>query len=283
MTKNIRWLSMSSLVSLLFVTCACSPENNPKKETTPPPSPVKEESAQQTTTETENQGEISSQDVKKLSEAFGHFIGRNLKTPGVNFDLDSIIKGMKDGHAGKPQPIPDKEYEELMIKLQQQAFNRLATDNLKAANDYMAKNVKEAGVVEVEPGKLQYVILEQGQGEAVQEHGTPKIKYVGKYIDGTTFSSSDETGGPLNIPLDQTIAGFSKGLVGMKEGEKRRLFVHPDLGYGVSGNLPPNALLIFDIEIVKAQSTEEDTNSDEEADDLSYEQDDQIDDEDTDQ
>ena len=44
---------------------------------------------------------------------------------------------------------------------------------------------------------------------------------------------------PITIPLDQTIPGFSKGIVGMKEGEKRRLFVHPDLGYGTTGQLPP--------------------------------------------
>lgn len=48
----------------------------------------------------------------------------------------------------------------------------------------------------------------------------------------------------------------------MKEGEKRRLFVHPDLGYGTSGHLPPNALLIFDIELVKADSHDQDNNDD---------------------
>jgi len=71
------------------------------------------------------------------------------------------------------------------------------------------------------------------------------------------FGSSEETGGPITIPLDQTIPGFSKGLVGMKEGEKRRLFVHPDLGYGTMGQLPPNELLIFDIEVVKADTADE--------------------------
>lgn len=191
-------------------------------------------------------------DMKKLSEAFGHFIGRNLNSPGIKFDLESIIKGMRDGAAGKPAPMSDQDYEAMMIKVQEQAFKQLAEDNLKAANEFMAKNAKADKVVVIEPGKLEYLIVQEGTGPAVTEHSTPQIQYTGKYIDGSVFGSSEQSGGPITIPLDQTIPGFSKGIVGMKEGEKRRLFVHPDLGYGTSGHLPPNALLIFDIDLVKA-------------------------------
>ena len=59
------------------------------------------------------------------------------------------------------------------------------------------------------------------------------------------------------VSLDETIPGFSKGIIGMKEGEKRTLYIHPDLAYGVNGNLPPNSLLTFEIEIVKANSPQE--------------------------
>jgi peptidylprolyl isomerase len=52
----------------------------------------------------------------------------------------------------------------------------------------------------------------------------------------------------------------------MKEGEKRRLYVHPDLGYGTTGQLPPNELLIFDIEVVKADSDDAKTKTDKSAD-----------------
>src|SRR4029079_2074003 len=130
----------------------------------------------------------------------------------------------------------------------------MSTANLKSANDFMEKNKKESNVKEVVPGKLQYSILKEGNGATVDSHSSPKIHYTGKYQDGTVFGTSEEMGGPITIPLDQTIPGFSKGIVGMKEGEKRRLFVHPDLGYGTTGQLPPNELLIFDIEVVKANA-----------------------------
>lgn len=193
-------------------------------------------------------------DMKKLSEAFGNFIGRNLQSPGLSFDLESIIKGIREGASGQPSPLTEKEYEEMMAAVQEKAFKEMSTSNLKTANDFMTKNKQEAGVTEVVPGKLQYSVLKEGSGATVEAHSSPKINYTGKYQDGTVFGTSEEMGGPITIPLDQTIPGFSKGILGMKEGEKRRLYVHPDLGYGTTGQLPPNELLIFDIEVVKANS-----------------------------
>lgn len=197
---------------------------------------------------------FSQEEISKLSEAFGHFIGRNLKNPGVHFDIESIIKGIRNGYSGSPAPMSEQEYEKMMAKLQEQAFKQLSQENLKAANAFMEKNKHAEGIIELEPGKLQYMILEKGSGAEVKSNSTPQIHYVGKYIDGTVFGNSEDAGGPITIPLGQTIKGFSQGIVNMKEGEKRRLFVHPDLGYGTAGQLPPNALLIFDIEVVKAET-----------------------------
>ena len=58
------------------------------------------------------------------------------------------------------------------------------------------------------------------------------------------------------IPLDEALPGLKQGMVGMKEGEKRLLFIHPDLGYGKESYVP-NSLLIFDIEVIKADTSAE--------------------------
>lgn len=196
-------------------------------------------------------------DMKKLSEAFGNFIGKNLQSPGLSFDLDSIIKGVREGAAGQPPPLTEKEYEEAMAIVQERAFKDMSSANLKAADEFMQTNKETTGIVEIVPGKLQYEVLTPGTGSEVEAHASPKITYTGKYQDGTVFGTSEEMGGPITIPLDQTVPGFSKGIIGMKEGEKRRLFVHPDLGYGTTGQLPPNELLIFDVEVVQATSEPE--------------------------
>jgi len=198
--------------------------------------------------------EDEKQEMIKLSEAFGHFIGRNLNSPGMKFDLEAIIRGMREGAAGKPAPMSDKDYEALLMKMQEKAFTEVSDNNLKTANEFLEKNKSSPNVKEIEPNKLQYEILKEGTGPAVTETDAPMINYTGQYADETTFGSSEDTGGPVTIPLSQTIPGFSKGILGMKEGEKRRLFVHPDLGYGTMGQLLPNSLLIFDIEVVKANN-----------------------------
>ncbi len=208
-------------------------------------------------------------DMKKVSEAFGQFIGRHLKSPGMDFDLDGVIRGIRDGASGKAAPMTDKEYEKMMLMVQKNAIEKTSSENLKAANEYIQKNSKNAGMVEVQPGKLYYQVIKEGNGEVVGTHATPQITYSGQFIDGTVFGSSDETG-PVSIPLDQTIPGFSLGIAGMQEGEKRRLIIHPELGYGMTGHLPPNSLLIFEIEVVKANTAEiSDSGSDDDEDDFS--------------
>jgi len=244
MLKKSRLLAFAALTTLM--ACNAAPKDEKKSD----------EQKKHETTQTKNDnGDL---DIHKVSEALGHFIGRNLKAPGIQFDMEAIIQGMRAGAAGKPAPMSDEDYEKAMAQLQQKAYSNLSDTNLKAAEDFMQQNTKTKGLVEIIPGKLTYVILEPGKGATVPEHGTPLITYTGKYIDGTVFGSSENAGGPITVPIDQTIPGFSKGLAGMKEGEKRRLFVHPDMGYGKTGQLPPNSLLIFDIEVVKATSPDSD-------------------------
>lgn len=204
---------------------------------------------------------ISEEDMQKLSETFGHFIGRNLKAPGINLDVDKVVSGLRKGYEGKPAPLTDQEFETMMSIVQAQAFTEMSEKNLEEANAFLQKNKKEKEITSVESDKLQFKVLEKGDGETVEKGDTPLIKYKGSYLNGTVFGSSEESGGPVAVPLDQTIPGFSKGLLGMKEGEKRKLFVHPDLGYGTSGALQPNALLVFEVEVLEADHEEEKNDS----------------------
>jgi peptidylprolyl isomerase len=193
-------------------------------------------------------------DINKLSEALGNFIGRNLENPGMKFDIESVIKGIREGAAGRPSPMSEEEYEKALTSVQETAFLELSDRNLKAATEFLKENAKKPNIIQLDPEKLQYEVVIAGSGPAVTPTDRPLINYVGKFLDGTVFGNSQDAGGPIAISLEQTIPGFSKLLVGMKEGEKRKLYIHPDLGYGTTGQLPPNSLLIFDVEVVKANS-----------------------------
>lgn len=217
------------------------------------------EEAPQTKQNSSNENPKVQVDINKLSEALGNFIGRNLENPGMKFDLESVIKGIREGAAGRPSPMTEEEYEKALTLVQETAFAEVSERNLKAANDFLKENAKNSNVIQLEPEKLQYEVVTEGSGAAVEPSSKPLIHYTGKFLDGTVFGSSQESGGPIAISLDQTIPGFSKLLIGMKEGEKRKFYIHPDFGYGTTGQLPPNSLLMFDVEVLKANSTPEDT------------------------
>jgi len=138
-----------------------------------------------------------------------------------------------------------------MAAVQERLINHMAEENLKTAEAFLKKNGTEPDVRSLENGKLQYKIVKNGSGEVVPAGGSPEINFTGKLADGEVFSSSEEMG-PITIDLSKTVPGFSKGIAGMKEGEKRILYIHPDLAYGTQGQLPPNSLLIFEVDVLKA-------------------------------
>lgn len=196
-------------------------------------------------------------DLKKLSETFGNLIGRSLKGPGFSFDMESLITGIRNGADGKPAPLTDEEYEKGMAQVQERLLTHMADENLKIAENFLKANANQPDVRSLEDGKLQFKIVKSGTGEVVPAGGSPEINFTGKLADGEVFSSSEDMG-PITLDLSKTIPGFSKGIVGMKEGEKRILYIHPDLAYGKQGPLPANSLLIFEVEVLKANAPKED-------------------------
>jgi peptidylprolyl isomerase len=105
------------------------------------------------------------------------------------------------------------------------------------------------------PSGLKYVDLVVGTGQAVKTGDHVSVNYVGKLIDGTKFDASADHGGTFDYVQGVTglIAGWTEGTSTMKVGGKRKLIIPPQLGYGMQGagdTIPPNATLIFEIELV---------------------------------
>ncbi len=101
---------------------------------------------------------------------------------------------------------------------------------------------------------LKYVVVAEGTGDTPAPGAMVKVHYTGKLLDGTTFDSSVERGQPIDFPVGQgrVIKGWDEALLTMKKGEKRVLIIPASLGYGPSGRgpIPPNATMIFDVELV---------------------------------
>jgi FKBP-type peptidyl-prolyl cis-trans isomerase len=96
-----------------------------------------------------------------------------------------------------------------------------------------------------------------GGGATAEVGDTVSVHYTGTLRDGTKFDSSYDRGEPFSFTIGKgsVIAGWEKGIVGMKVGGKRKLTIPPELGYGEKdmGKIPPNSTLIFEIELLDVQ------------------------------
>lgn len=107
----------------------------------------------------------------------------------------------------------------------------------------------------VTPSGLQYLDLVKGSGREAHVGETASVHYTGWLKDGTKFDSSVDRGQPFQFRLGagRVIKGWDEGVVGMNIGSKRKLIIPPNLGYGARGAgriIPPNATLIFEVELL---------------------------------
>lgn len=197
-------------------------------------------------------------DIKKISEAFGNFVGSSIVGPQqpIQYDIDSVILGIQKGVRGEPAPMTEQELQLSIQSLLTKAHSKLADENLVKAEAFLTKQASDKKITVAVPGRLHYEIIQASDGEEIKSDSQPTFEYKGTFLDGNEFGNSEVTG-PITLPLDGVIKGLGEGLLGMKEGEERRFFIHPEYAYGTSGELPPNSLLIFEIKIVKANQPKE--------------------------
>ncbi|MBX9744233.1 MAG: FKBP-type peptidyl-prolyl cis-trans isomerase [Chlamydiales bacterium] len=192
------------------------------------------------------------QNIAKISEAMGHLIGKNLEALGLELDVQAIVKGLQDAAAGKGSPMKEEECVQAIALLQEEHVEMLAEKNREAAEFFLETNQKTEGVISLENNKIQYKILKEGMGQALESYNSPIVRYSARYLDGQALETITEE---ELISLDETIPGFSKGIIGMKEGEIRTLYLHPDQSFGKQSHFPPDALMIFEVELIKADGS----------------------------
>lgn len=209
-------------------------------------------------TSTQAQDVDLSVERNQISYSVGVNIGQNLAMQGLaeQIDLDAFIAGLRDIVQGQPKMTEEEVMNALMtfqqqLVEQQQAMAEAARDE---GVEFLAQNGQRSGVTTTASG-LQYEVLESGATSGSSPAATDSVlaHYEGRFIDGEVFDSSIQRGEPAQFMLNQVIPGWTEGLQLMKPGDKWRLYIPSDLGYGPTGSgpIPPFSVLVFDVELIE--------------------------------
>ncbi|KZN63616.1 FKBP-type peptidyl-prolyl cis-trans isomerase [Pseudoalteromonas luteoviolacea] len=134
-----------------------------------------------------------------------------------------------------------------------QKQKQIAQINRIDAEEFLAKNASKEGIITTASG-LQYEIIHKGEGSASPSiNDSVTVHYHGTLLSGIVFDSSVDRGEALTFSPKQVITGWTEALQLMVEGDKFRLFIHPDLAYGdrAAGKIGAGSLLIFEVELLK--------------------------------
>ena len=200
---------------------------------------------------------------QQMGYSYGFLMGRSNADTLSNINLDAFVMGLKQGSTAEKSSLTDEEMAKALLEFkkineakQLIKFQKLAAENLRSGQQFLAENAKKAGVVTL-PSGLQYQILKNGSGQSPTARSKVTVSYEGRLIDGTIFDSSIARNQPVEFQASQVIQGWTEGLQLMKEGAKYRFFIPAKLAYGEIGSgdaIEPNSTLIFDIELLKIGS-----------------------------
>jgi len=205
-------------------------------------------------------------DKQKMSYALGMSLGANLRAQAVDVDPAVMLQGIKDAIAGTKMAMTEDEMKAAINKLQadlrvkQEAKRKEMEESRKLAGEankkdgesFLAANKSKPGVVTL-PSGLQYKIITEGTGPKPAATDKVVCNYRGTLINGTEFDASEKHGGPATFPVTGVIKAWTEALQLMPVGSKWQLFIPSELGYGergAGGDIGPNSVLIFDVELV---------------------------------
>ena len=193
-----------------------------------------------------------------FSYTYGYLLTYNMLQQGIELSGDFYISGILDFAFADSTLLTDEEMQSAFNEYQQKIEKEYSAwaeaakvENLAQAEQYLEENKTNEGVITTASG-LQYQVQVPSDGPKPVATDTVEVNYQLQMADGTVIESSYDSGATAHFGVTQVIPGFQEALLTMNTGSVIRCWIHPALGYGEDGtqNIAPNALLVFDIELV---------------------------------
>ena len=197
----------------------------------------------------ENKNEPIQKHQSQVSEDLAQVLWNVMQTYEGEYSFKELIVNLWKLDVGRQESKPlDECFASLMEALEIKATDQEIT-NLQVADSYLQKLKPINGIHELVKDKLYYKVITPGTGEVVKDlsESSPLISFKEKTINGEILS--ENTLG-IRIPFSEVIAGFRNGLEGIRVGEKREIFIHPDLAYGEFPKPEPYSLIVIEVNLI---------------------------------
>jgi FKBP-type peptidyl-prolyl cis-trans isomerase FklB len=192
--------------------------------------------------------------MEKVSYALGLSIGNNLLSSGIrDLNVEKFTQAIQDVLGGVQPEMNYEEAKATLDKFFRDLADKINAQNIQVGKEFLENNAKKEGVVCL-PSGLQYQVLQVGTGKKPGATDKVRCHYEGRLVDGTLFDSSIQRGEPAVFGVNQVIAGWVEALQLMSEGDKWKLCIPYNLGYGeqgAGGAIPPYSTLVFEVELLE--------------------------------
>lgn len=205
----------------------------------------------------------NSKRLKNYSDSLSYAIGiemakevkDNLMLEEENFNLKSYIMGFSAYYESKNLLFNMDSTHDFLGEYFNMKSELAKKELIQEGEDFLEENRKKPGIIQTESG-LQYEILKSGDGAMPVASSKVKVHYTGSLMDGTQFDSSYDRGEPVTFGVGQVIRGWTEALQLMHVGDKWKIYIPSELGYGENGAgdvIPPFSVLIFEVELLGIQ------------------------------
>lgn len=192
----------------------------------------------------------SEKKVKEVSKYIGYTLSKDMEEAPGYYDKEALIEGIRAYSKGESVHIDEQEAQRLFLEAMDEISEKQAKENLDKAECFLEHIAQKEAVIEVQKQRLYYKVKKEGdKTKPLKKEGAVTVHCMIQTLDGMVVLDTWKDEKPLELDFSDVIEGVSLGLEGASIGERRVLYIHPDLAYKKSATLvPPESLLIVDVE-----------------------------------
>lgn len=257
--SKLMFLSLRRLflcVASIFILCSCNNvDNSPKNEVDEIELSDKENATDTTDNMEEKEEELPPPSAKEVGYAYGVILAKAVQMNHLELDAGAVYGALMDNL--EKGDVETGDYESVLARAFKEGKRKYAAENLVKQTEFLEKNKQESDILSLESG-VQYRVLKKGDesGKKAEKNSTVKVIYK-----GTALGASDEfdssNGEAVELGMESVIEGWREIMPLMHVGDSFEVFIPSNLAYGEQGInyrgqeiIPPNALLIFEMELV---------------------------------